>query len=78
MTTHALGLILFVIIGIIVNKMNTMEPILLKHKPWYPHFIQLILPSVIGIVFVTFSFARNRRLRASVLREAREIYARVM
>ena len=72
MTTHASFLALMVGMGITVNTMNTMEPFLLNHKPWYPYTVQLIGPSIIGVGFVFLSYARNEGLRASVSRELKE------
>ena len=74
MTTHLLVLILLVIVGIVINKMNTIEPTLLNNKPWYPYIIQLILPSVTAFMFVLLSYTRNQGFRASLQREANDTF----
>ena len=72
MTSQVLLLIMVVTLALIINKMNSIEPLLLKRQPWYPYTMYLIGPSVTAIVFLSLSYARNNGLRASVLREAKE------
>ena len=72
MTSTVLFLILLVTHGITIYKMNFTEPLMLKHLPWYPYTVQLIGPSVIAIVFLSLSYARNHGLRAAVLRETKK------
>ena len=72
MTTHGLFLTLMVTLGIIINKMNTMDPNILKFKPWYPYTIHLIGPSVIVSGCGILLYTRNCGLRSFVTREAQE------
>jgi hypothetical protein len=72
MTSYVGFLIMMVTLSVIIIKMNSIEPLLLKHQPWYPYTIQLIGPAIICIWFLSLSYARNHGLRASVLREVKE------
>ena len=72
MTTHGLFLTLMVTLGIIINKMNTMNPNILKFKPWYPYTIHLIGPSVIVSGCAILLYVRNSSLRSFLMRESQE------
>ena len=72
MTTHALLLTSMVTLGLLINNMNTMEPAILKSKPWYPYTIHLIGPCFIVTGTTILLYARNNGLRSAVFREALE------
>ena len=74
MTTHIAFWGLCVALGVVVNKMNGMEPcqINLPSNHWYPYASQLIGPVIASLGFVFLSYGRNKSLRASFARELKE------
>ena len=72
MTTHGLLLTFMASLGILIYKMNTIEPALLKFKPWYPYTVHLIGPTLIVSGCTVLLYTRNNGLRLAVFREAQE------
>ena len=72
MTTHGLFLTFMASLGILIYKMNTIDPAIIKFKPWYPYTVHLIGPTVIVSGCTILLYTRNNGLRLAVFREVQE------